>query len=323
MDLRFVQQLGCVPDIEGDETAFVVLKQETEDGAKRRFGCIGEIEKNRLAHEFELIRETDTAKLFLYWAKIVAAMKQKIFPCICSVQNCSLVSYCLGITEINPLLTGSYFERLLTRRSTHVPILFIEVPKGRGEEASESLKDEVKSLIDIEENVVLPELDPRDVAAFFKGQTYENREVLQDAAVSLEIAGQKPLETVRALADLLVYKRYKEFMDEMPSLLYQEDAVDLLVKAGLSYEEAECARRAFAMKNRGEINFYRDIYLQTARMAGRSVEEANLEFSELEKDSMFTVCRASYIAMAQYLYMDTYFKEKQGANKNVYKKIDD
>ena len=105
--------------------------------------------------------------------------------------------------------------------------------------------------------------------------------------------------------------------------MYQEDAVDLLVKAGFSYEEADKARRAFAKKNRIEIDFYRDIYLQTARMAGRSVEEANMEFSALEKDSMFTVCRASYIAMAQYLYMDTYFKEKQGANKNVYKKIDD
>ena len=323
MDLRFVQQLGCVPDIEGDETAFVVLKQETEDGAKRRFGCIGEIEKNRLAHEFELIRETDTAKLFLYWAKIVAAIRQRTYPYIYSVQNCSLVSYCLGITEVNPLLTGSYFERLLTRRSTRVPILFIEVPKGRGQEASKSLEGEVKSLIEIEENAALPDLDPIDVMDFFKRATFENREILQSAASSLGLAGQKPLETVRALADLLVYKRYKEFMDEKPSLLYQEDAVDLLVKAGLSYEEAECARRAFAMKNRGETTSCRKMFERAARKNGYSIGEANAIFSAAEKEINFTVCRASYVAMAQYLYMDTYFKEKQGANKNVYKKIDD
>ena len=309
MDLRFVQQLGCVPDIEGDETAFVVLKQETEDGAKRRFGCIGEIEKNRLAHEFELIRETDTAKLFLYWAKIVAAMKQKIFPYICSVQNCSLVSYCLGITEVNPLLTGSYFERLLTRRSTHVPILFIEVPKGRGEEASEVLKE--KTLIEIEENAACPDIDPKDVMDFFKRATFENRELLQSAAASLGLAGQKPLETVRAIADLLVYKRYKEFMDENPSLLYQEDAVDLLVKAGLSYEEAECARRAFAMKNRGETTSCRKMFERAARKNGYSIGEANAMFSAIEKEINFTVCRASYVAMAQYLYMDMFFQEKR------------
>ena len=114
-----------------------------------------------------------------------------------------------------------------------------------------------------------------------------------------------------------------EFMKEKPALLYQEDAIDLLVRAGFSYEEADNARRAFAKKNRTEIDFYRNIFLQAARAAGRSVERANSEFSAIEKESIFTVCCASYIAMAQYLYMDTYFKEKQGANKNVYKKIDD
>lgn len=78
MDPRFIQQLECVPDTEGGEAAFVVLEQKVEKGAKRRFGCIGESEKNRLAHEFELIHATNTTKLFLYWADIVAAIRQKI-----------------------------------------------------------------------------------------------------------------------------------------------------------------------------------------------------------------------------------------------------
>ena len=311
MDQRFIQQLECVPGVEDNEATFVVLEQKVENGAKHRFDCIGEIEKNRLAHEFELIRATNTAKLFLYWADIVAAIRQKTYPYIYSVQNCSLVSYCLGITEVNPLLTGSYFERILTRHSTRVPILFIEVPKGRGAEAREYLKKEEKSLIEIEENAALPDLDPKDVMDFFKGATFENREILQSAAASLELAGQKPLETVRALADLLVYKRYKEFMDEKPSLLYQEDAVDLLVNAGLSYEEAECARRAFAMKNRDEITSYRKMFERAVRKNGYSINEANAMFSAIEKEINFTVCRASYVAMAQYLYMDTFFKEKQ------------
>ena len=310
MDLRFVQQLECVPDTKGGEAAFVVLEQKVEDGAKCRFGCIGESEKNRLAHEFELIRATNTAKRFLYWADIVAAIRHKTYPYIYSVQNCSLVCYCLGITEVNPLLTGSYFERLLTRRSTHVPILFIEVPKGRGQEASKSLEGEVKSLIEIEENAALPDLDPKDVMDFFKRQTYENRKILQSAAASLGLTGQKLPETVRALADLLVYKRYKEFMDEKPSLLYQEDAVDLLVKAGLSYEEAECARRAFAMKNRGETTSCRKMFERAARKNGYSLNEANAIFSDVEKEINVTVCRASYVAMAQYLYMNMFFQRK-------------
>ena len=314
MDPRFIQQSECVPGAEDDGAAFVVLEQKVENGAKRRFGCIGESEKKRLAHEFELIRATNTAKLFLYWTDIVTAIRQKTYPYIYSVQNCSLVSYCLGITEVNPLLTGSYFERLLTRRSTRVPILFIEVPKGRDQEASESLEGEVESLIEIKESAALSDLDPVDVMDFFKRATFENREILQSAAASLGLAGQKP-QTVRALADLLVYKRYKEFMDEKPSLLYQEDAVDLLVKAGLSYEEAECIRRAFAMKNRDEITFYRKIFEQAARKNGYSIGEANAVFSAVEREINFTVCRASYIAMAQYLYMNTFFQEKTRDNQ--------
>ena len=311
MDQRFMQQLECVPCVKDNEAAFAVLEKKVKDGVKRRFYCIGEIENNRLAHEFELIRATNTAKLFLYWADIVAAIKQKTYPYIYSVQNCSLVSYCLGITEVNPLLTGSYFERLLTRHSTHVPILFIEVPKGRGQEASESLKEEVKALIEIEENAALLDLDPKDVMDFFKRATFENRGILQNSASSLKFDGQvKSPETVRALTDLLVYKRYAEFMDEKPSLLYQEDAVDLLVKAGLSYEEAEGARRAFAMRNRVEITSYRKMFERAARNNGYSINEANAMLAAIEKEINFTVCRASYVAMAQYLYMNMFFQEK-------------
>ena len=311
MNPRFIQQSECVPGAEDDGAALVVLEQEVEVGAKRRFGCIGESEKNRLAHEFELIRATNTAKMFLYWTDIVTVIRQKIYPYIYSVQNCSLVSYCLGITEVNPLLTGSYFERLLTRRSTRVPTLFIEVPKGRGRETSKYLEEEVKPLIEIEENAVLPDLDPKDVTDFVKSATFENRKILQNAAASLKFDGQvKPPETLGELADLLVYKRYAEFMSEKPSLFYQEDAVDLLVKAGLSYEEAECMRRAFARKNRGEINFYRNALEQAARKNGYSIGEANAVFSAVEREINFTVCRASYIAMAQYLYMNTFFQKK-------------
>lgn len=311
MDWCFLQELKQVPDQYSSE-AFVVLRQRTKEGAKRRFCRLSNMVKNRLAHEFEMIRATNTAKLFLYWADTIALIKQRTYPYICSVQNCSLVSYCLGITEVNPLLTGSYFERLLNKQSLHVPILFIEVPKGRREELWERLDE--KTLIEIEENAARPDLPVKDITAFFKGQTYADKEIFRRAAAFLGGDGQKePPETLLKLAELLVYKRYAEFMEEKPLLLYQEDAVDLLVKAGFSYEEADNARRAFAKKNRTEIDFYRDIYLQTARMAGRSIEEANSEFSALERDSMFTVCRASYIAMAQYLYMDTYFKEKQGS----------
>ena len=311
MDWRFLQELEQVSDRYGAE-AFVVLQQRTKDGARRRFCSFDDTIKNRLAHEFDMICATNIAKLFLYWEDAVLAIKQRTYPYICSVQNCSLVSYCLGITEVNPLLTGSYFERLLNSQSVHIPILFIEVPKGCREEIWECLGKEEKELIEIEENTVLPDLNPKEATAFFEKSTYDDKDIFHRAAAALEIdVKNKQPETILALAELLVYKRYSEFMDERPSLLYQEDDIDLLVKAGLSYEEAECVRRAFAKKNRIEINFYRHVFEQTARKKGYSVNEANAIFVAVEKEINFTVCRASYVAMAQYLYMDTYFKKKR------------
>lgn len=311
MDWRFLQELDKVPDQYGAE-ALLILIQRMKEGATHRFCRLSDMVKNRLDNEFEMIRATNTAKLFLYWADTVALIKQRTYPYICSVQNCSLVSYCLGITEVNPLSASSYFERLLNRQSTHVPVLFIEVPKGRREELWERLDE--KTSIEIEENAARPDLPVKDITAFFEGQTYEDKEIFRRAAASLELGVNiKPPETLKELAEVLVYKRYSEISDEKPSLLYQEDAIDLLVKAGLSYEESERARRAFAKKNRVEIDFYRNILLQTARAAGRSVEETDAKFSAVEREINFTVCRAAYIAMAQYLYMDLYFKEKQGS----------
>ena len=312
MNQRFMQQLENVFDVDGNEASLAVLENEVDVRVKRRFGNIGETVKSRLAHEFELIRATNTAKLFLYWADMVAAIKRRTYPYICGSQNCSLVCYSLGITEVNPLLTGSYSERLLNSRRTLIPRLFIEVPKGQGAEASKCLDEEGKVLIEIEENSEHPNLDPKEVFDFFKEQTYGDREILQIAAASLKFDGQVKLpETLGELVELLVHKRYTKFMDELPSLLYQEDAFNLLVKAGLSGEEADCLQRACIKKDRVEINFYRNVLEQTARKNGYSISEANAIFSAVEKEGIFTVGRASCVAMAQYLYMDTFFKEKQ------------
>ena len=195
MDWCFLQELKQVPDQYSSE-AFVVLRQRTKEVAKRRFCRLSNMVKNYLDNEFEMIRATNTAKLFLYWADVVSAIKQRTYPYVCSVQNCSLVSYCLGITEVNPLLASSYFERLLNRQSAHVPVLFIEVPKGRREELWERLDE--KTLIEIEENAARPDLPVKDITAFFEGQIYEDKEILRRAAASLELEGRvKSPETLR------------------------------------------------------------------------------------------------------------------------------
>ena len=132
MDRNFLQQLEQVPNRYGDD-ALLVLQRRAEEGVKRRFRRLNKAVKYRLAKEFEWIRATNTAKLFLFWADAVASIKRITYPYDCSAQNCSLVSYCLGITEVDPLSAGGYFERRLSGDRRLLPVLFIEVPKGRRE----------------------------------------------------------------------------------------------------------------------------------------------------------------------------------------------
>ncbi len=309
MDQKFMRRAKSSPSAD-EKPVFAALKERAKSGAMRRLGNIGGAEKDRLAHELGMIGKTDTAKLFLYWADAVSAIRQKTYPYICGVQNCSLVSYCLGITEVNPVKTGSCFERLLNGQSARVPVLFVEIPKGRRGEIQ--VRPEANAFVCIEEKAARTDLPAGAADAFFAEQTYGEKEIFRRAAASFGRVGQRdPPETLGEFTDWLVCKRCAEFTDEMPSLLYQEDAVGLFCKAGFSCEEAECARRALVKKNKTETDFYRDLFCRAAEAAGRSVEEADGIFSALKREILFTVCRASYTAMAQYLYMEAYFKEKK------------
>ena len=61
-----------------------------------------------------------------------------------------------------------------------------------------------------------------------------------------------------------------------------------------------------------EIGFYKSTFLQAAWMAGTKKDEAEDAFFAFGRHINFTVCRASYMAMAQYLYMAAFFSEKGG-----------
>lgn len=80
------------------------------------------------------------------------------------------------------------------------------------------MEEDEASFVAIEENAVLPDLDPKDVTDFFKTATFEDREILQSGAVSLGIAEQKPPKTIQELADLLVCKRYENIAERMQEL---------------------------------------------------------------------------------------------------------
>ncbi|HEX2638745.1 MAG TPA: DNA polymerase III subunit alpha [Gemmatimonadales bacterium] len=94
-------------------------------GAERRYGTIAPVTRDRLEHELRIIGVKGFADYFLVVRDIV-----EHGPTHCgrgSVAN-SIVSYCLGITHVEPLGAGLLFERFLNPARTDPPDIDLDFP---------------------------------------------------------------------------------------------------------------------------------------------------------------------------------------------------
>jgi error-prone DNA polymerase len=105
--------------------AFQQLRAEAYAGAERRYGTIAPVTRDRLEHELRIIGMKGFADYFLVVKDIV-----EHGPTHCgrgSVAN-SVVSYCLGITHVEPLGAGLLFERFLNPERTDPPDIDLDFP---------------------------------------------------------------------------------------------------------------------------------------------------------------------------------------------------
>ncbi|HEX7023280.1 MAG TPA: DNA polymerase III subunit alpha, partial [Gemmatimonadales bacterium] len=105
--------------------AFAELRVCAYRGAERRYGTVAPITRNRLEHELAIIGQKGFADYFLVVKDIV-----EHGPTHCgrgSVAN-SVVSYCLGITHVEPLGAGLLFERFLNPERRDPPDIDLDFP---------------------------------------------------------------------------------------------------------------------------------------------------------------------------------------------------
>ncbi len=107
------------------DDALLRLRTLAYEGAQRRYGTIAPITRNRLEHELAIIGQKAFADYFLVVHDIV-----QHGPTHCgrgSVAN-SIVSYCLGITHVDPLGAGLLFERFLNPERKDPPDIDLDFP---------------------------------------------------------------------------------------------------------------------------------------------------------------------------------------------------
>jgi DNA-directed DNA polymerase III PolC len=105
-----------------DETPFSMLWKACFEGLGKRYHPITEESVKRLQYELSVIDELGLSEYFLVVHDIVCEAKLRRMRLIGrgSAAN-SLVSYCLGFTEIDPIKHNLYFERFLNRARTSPP----------------------------------------------------------------------------------------------------------------------------------------------------------------------------------------------------------
>ena len=120
------------------------LEEQTREGLKRRYGPNpGDALEARLAHELGVIQKMGFAGYFLVvWDFIHYARTQGIAvgPGRGSSAG-SLVAYCLGITNVDPMRYGLLFERFLNPERISMPDMDIDFADDRRDEVIRYVAD--------------------------------------------------------------------------------------------------------------------------------------------------------------------------------------
>ncbi|MCJ7665556.1 MAG: DNA polymerase III subunit alpha, partial [Actinobacteria bacterium] len=128
IELKFGMNLIPAYKTPGDIRPEKYLEELCTEGAKKRYGGIsGEVEK-RMEKELDVIEKMGFAQYFLIVWDFVHFAKEngiRVGPGRGSAAG-SIVSYCLGITDIEPLEYGLLFERFLNEERKSMPDIDID-----------------------------------------------------------------------------------------------------------------------------------------------------------------------------------------------------
>ena len=122
IDLRIGEYKFPQYPVSENESAYSLLHQLAFEGLKRRYKKISKQINDRLNYELDVIVKLNFVDYFLVVWDIVSEAKRRGMMMIGrgSAAN-SLVSYCLGFTEVDPVKYDLYFERFLNLGRTSPP----------------------------------------------------------------------------------------------------------------------------------------------------------------------------------------------------------
>jgi DNA polymerase-3 subunit alpha/error-prone DNA polymerase len=111
------------PQVDSQAKAFALLRRKAYEGASKRYGELSEDVIARLEYELKVIGDKGFSSYFIIVDDIV---KQSPRTCGRGSAAASIVSYCLGITNVDPIRYNLMFERFLNIGRNDLPDIDID-----------------------------------------------------------------------------------------------------------------------------------------------------------------------------------------------------
>ena len=109
------------------ETAYSLLQQKCEQGLRWRYSPLTMQAQDRLRYELHVIHKLDFAEYFLVVADIMHFARSREIPSVGRGSGASsIVSYALGITNVDPIRFNIHFERFLNLSRCDCPDIDID-----------------------------------------------------------------------------------------------------------------------------------------------------------------------------------------------------
>lgn len=127
-NLIFPERKNILPTIEIDTDHFEKLRSDALSGLRQRVLKLTGNYLSRLEYELSVIRHTGFVDYFLVVGEIIDfCHRERIAAVGRGSASGSLVSYCLGITQVDPIKERLYFERFLNEARSDCPDIDLDI----------------------------------------------------------------------------------------------------------------------------------------------------------------------------------------------------
>ena len=116
----------------GGRSADDYLRELVYAGARRRYAELTDELRERIDYELDVIKSKGFSSYFLIVWDFVEFARQHDIPAVARGSGCStVVGYCLGVSGVDPLRYGLYFERFMDPERDEMPDIDIDLCQDR------------------------------------------------------------------------------------------------------------------------------------------------------------------------------------------------